>query len=202
MNMLELYAPDVLGLVSSGNSEMKPWEYIDGLPEILRQAAKKLGSDFEQRERCLIHRSATVHPTAILQDIVIVEANASIGPHAMLRGGVWLGEDAHIGGSCEIKQSVIGLRSAVAHLNYVGNSIVGSDVNIEAGAVLANHFNEYDDKTIWVLMNGSKVKTGVKKFGALVGDRARIGANAVTTPGTILKPGTIVGRLELVRQID
>ncbi len=149
----------------------------------------------------LIHRAAKVHPTAILQDIVIVDADASVGPHAMLRGGVWIGQGAHIGGSDEIKQSIIGSNSAVAHLNYVGNSIIGDDVNIEAGAVLANHHNDRHDKSVWVLIDGEKIKTGVKKFGALVGDHSRIGANAVTTPGTILKPATIVNRLELVQQI-
>ena len=142
-----------------------------------------------------------MHTTAILQDIVIIEANASVGPHAMLRNGVWVGQGAHIGGSDEIKQSIIGSNSAVAHLNYIGNSIIGDDVNIEAGAVLANHHNDRDDKSVWVLIDGQKIKTGVKKFGALVGDRSRIGANGVTAPGTILKPATIVNRLELVQQI-
>lgn len=119
----------------------------------------------------------------------------------MLRNGVWVGQGAHIGGSDEIKQSIIGSNSAVAHLNYIGNSIIGDDVNIEAGAVLANHHNDRDDKSVWVLIDGQKIKTGVKKFGALVGDRSRIGANGVTAPGTILKPATIVNRLELVQQI-
>lgn len=121
-----------------------------------------------------------------------------MGPHAMLRNGVWIGQGTHVGGSDEIKQSIIGSNSAVAHLNYVGNSIIGDGVNIEAGAILANHHNDRDDKSIWVLVEGERIKTGVKKFGALVGDGSRIGANAVTTPGTILKSSTIVNRLELV----
>jgi acetyltransferase-like isoleucine patch superfamily enzyme len=67
--------------------------------------------------------------------------------------------------------------------------------------VLANHHNDRDNKSIWVLVEDKKIKTGVEKFGALVGDHSRIGANAVTSPGTILKPGAVVDRLELVRQI-
>lgn len=119
----------------------------------------------------------------------------------MLRAGVWVGEGAHIGGSSEVKQSIIWPRSAVAHLNSVGNSVVGEDVNIEAGVVLAVHFNERADKSIFVLIDDKKKETGVKKFGALVGDGSRIGVNAVTTPGTILKPGSVVRRLGLVEQL-
>lgn len=201
MNILSSYTPHIAKLLTGINSGPEPWELIDQLPEVLTKLSATLGEEYEVKGTAFIHRTATVHPTAIIQDIVIIEANASVGPHAMLRNGVWLGQGAHIGGSDEIKQSIVGANSAVAHLNYVGNSIIGNDVNIEAGAVLANHHNDRDDKRIWVLIDGERIETGVKKFGALVGDRSRIGANAVMTPGTILKPDTIVNRLELVQQI-
>lgn len=201
MNILSLYTPHIAELMSDTGFDIEPWELIDQLPEILTKLSAKLGKEYQVIGTTFIHRTAKVHPTAILQDIVIIEANASVGPHAMLRNGVWLGQGAHIGGSDEIKQSIIGSNSAVAHLNYVGNSIIGDDVNIEAGAVLANHHNDREDKSVWVLIDGEKIKTGVKKFGALVGDRSRIGANAVTMPGTILKPATVINRLELVQQI-
>lgn len=201
MYILSLYTPQIAKLIYDVSSDMKPWELIDQLPEILTKLSTKLGEEYEVTGTTFIHRTAKVHPTAILQGIVIIEANASVGPHAMLRNGVWVGQGTHIGGSDEIKQSIIGSNSAVAHLNYVGNSIIGDDVNIEAGAVLANHHNDRDDKSVWALIDGEKIKTGVKKFGALVGDHSRIGANAVTTPGTVLKPATVVNRLELVQQI-
>lgn len=202
MNILSSYTPRIAELISDVSSDIEPWELIDQLPEILAKLSTKLGEEYEAIGVAFIHRTAKVHPTATLQDIVIIDAGASVGPNAILRNGVWLGQGAHIGGSDEIKQSIIGSNSAVAHLNYVGNSILGDDVNIEAGAVLANHHNDRDDKSVWVLIDGEKIKTGVKKFGALVGNGSRIGANAVTTPGTILKPGTVVNRLELVQQIQ
>ena len=201
MNVLSLYTPHIAELIFSVSSDIEPWELIEQLPEILTKLSTQLGEEYEIIGTAFIHRTAKVHPTAILQDIVIIGANASVGPHAMLRNGVWIGRSTHIGGSDEIKQSIIGSNSAVAHLNYVGNSIIGDDVNIEAGAILANHHNDRDDKSVWVLIDGKKIKTGVNKFGALVGDHSRIGANAVTTPGTILKPATVVNRLELVQQI-
>lgn len=201
MNLLTSLVPGVLDTLVGVGDTIEPWEVVDQLPDLLKQYAARLGDDYVRRGDGYVHKTARVHDTAILQDIVVIEADASVGPHAMLRGGVWVGEGAHVGGSGEIKQSIIGPRSAAAHLNYVGNSIVGADVNIEAGAVLANHFNERDDKTIWVLVDGQKVTTGVKKFGCLVGNHTRIGANAVTTPGTLLPPRTVVGRLELVSQL-
>lgn len=201
MSILSLYTPRIAERISDAGFDVEPWELIDQLPDILTKLSTKLGEDYEIIGTAFVHRTADVHPTAVLQDVVIIDAGASVGPHAMLRNGVWVCQGAHVGGSDEIKQSIIGSNSAVAHLNYVGNSIVGDDVNIEAGAVLANHHNDRDDKSVWVLVDNEKIKTGVKKFGALVGDRSRIGANAVTTPGTILKPATIVNRLELVQQI-
>jgi acetyltransferase-like isoleucine patch superfamily enzyme len=74
-------------------------------------------------------------------------------------------------------------------------------VNLEAGAVIANHYNERVHKEISVLVNGQVFSTGVQKFGALIGDGTRIGANAVSSPGTILPPRSVVKRLELVEQI-
>lgn len=92
--------------------------------------------------------------------------------------------------------------SAVAHFNFVGDSVVGPDVNVEAGAIFCNHYNynERKDDTVYVTLNGERVSTGLHKFGSIVGEGSRIGANAVLSPGTILLPGTIVKRLELVEQ--
>jgi bifunctional N-acetylglucosamine-1-phosphate-uridyltransferase/glucosamine-1-phosphate-acetyltransferase GlmU-like protein len=124
-----------------------------------------------------------------------------VAAHAYLRDGVFLDRGVRVGPSCEIKASFVFRGSVLAHLNYVGNSLIGARVNLEAGAVLANHFNEREDKRISVVVGGRLVLTGVEKFGALVGDDSRIGANAVTTPGTLLPPRSIVRRLELVEQV-
>ncbi len=82
----------------------------------------------------------------------------------------------------------------------MGDSVIGHRVNIEAGAIVANYRNERDDKQIVVLIDGERVETGVIKFGAFIGDDSRLGANAVTAPGTILAPRSIVKRLELIDQ--
>jgi NDP-sugar pyrophosphorylase family protein len=105
-----------------------------------------------------------------------------------------------IGPGCEIKASVICSDSTVAHFNYIGDSLIGSGVNMEAGAVIANHYNERSDKRILVTNGKETIDIGIEKFGALVGDRCKIGANAVLSPGTVLKPDYVVRRLELIEQ--
>jgi bifunctional N-acetylglucosamine-1-phosphate-uridyltransferase/glucosamine-1-phosphate-acetyltransferase GlmU-like protein len=88
--------------------------------------------------------------------------------------------------------------SAIAHFNFIGDSLIGNYVNMEAGAIIANHHNDRTDKNIDIIYNNNRIATGSTKFGALVGDHCKIGANAVLCPGTILEPYRIVGRLELV----
>jgi len=84
--------------------------------------------------------------------------------------------------------------------NFIGDSIIGSDVNFEAGSITANHFNERNDKRIFIKHNSDLIETNSTKFGSLVGDGSKVGANAVLSPGTILPKNTLVKRLELVDQ--
>ena len=105
-----------------------------------------------------------------------------------------------IGPGTEVKSSIICSETAIAHLNYIGNSIIGQNVNFEAGSIAANHYNERTDKQIRIKFKDQIIDTGVEKFGALVGDYSKIGANAVLSPGTILAKNSIVRRLELVDQ--
>jgi bifunctional N-acetylglucosamine-1-phosphate-uridyltransferase/glucosamine-1-phosphate-acetyltransferase GlmU-like protein len=88
--------------------------------------------------------------------------------------------------------------SKLAHFNFVGDSILGHDVNLEAGAIVANYRNERDAPAISFMHANARIDTGVDKFGALVGDGARIGANAVIAPGAFIAPGTIIGGLSLL----
>ena len=131
---------------------------------------------------------------------LIRAALAGLAAGAYLRGGVWLEEACIVGPGAELKASFLFRGAALAHLNFVGDSILGADVNLEAGAVLANHRNERADKTIRIRHEGRILDTGADRFGALVGDGVRIGANAVIAPGALLAPGSVIGRLEHVDQ--
>jgi UDP-N-acetylglucosamine diphosphorylase / glucose-1-phosphate thymidylyltransferase / UDP-N-acetylgalactosamine diphosphorylase / glucosamine-1-phosphate N-acetyltransferase / galactosamine-1-phosphate N-acetyltransferase len=185
-----------------GHVNKLPWEITDNLPAIVESLISALGPDYELRDKVAIHKSAVIEQNVVIKGPAIIANNVTISANAYLRGPLLIDEWVHIGAGCEIKQSVIFSATAIAHFNYIGNSIVGSNVNFEAGSVAANHFNEREDKTIYVALDSGIVQTGTKKFGSLVGDGCRIGANAVLTPGTILKPLSIVQRLELVEQVN
>jgi bifunctional N-acetylglucosamine-1-phosphate-uridyltransferase/glucosamine-1-phosphate-acetyltransferase GlmU-like protein len=180
--------------------ELSPWEIVSRLPEILNALLPGLGEEFAIHDGIAVHRSAKIEGSAIMKPPVIIGENCFVGAHACLRGGVFLGKGTSIGHACEIKTTVFMEKSAAAHFNFIGDSLIGSRVNFEAGAIVANHFNERADKRIRLRQEGNLVETGVVKFGALVGDGCRIGANAVLSPGTVLARNTIVKRLELVQQ--
>lgn len=179
----------------------EPWEITANLARIIESLQQKLGSEYDLHDGIAIHRSATIDSTAVIKSPAIIGANCFVGMNALLRNGVYLAENVSIEPGCEIKQSVICSGSVIAHFNFIGDSIIGSGVNIEAGAVLANHHNEHDNKSVTVRVGGEAIDTNVQKFGAVIGDNTKIGANAVTSPGTILQQGSIVKRLELIEQL-
>jgi UDP-N-acetylglucosamine diphosphorylase / glucose-1-phosphate thymidylyltransferase / UDP-N-acetylgalactosamine diphosphorylase / glucosamine-1-phosphate N-acetyltransferase / galactosamine-1-phosphate N-acetyltransferase len=138
-----------------------------------------------------IATTATVEPGVTLKAPLVLSRGVFVAAGAYLRGGCWLGESCRVGPGAELKSSFVFAGSVLAHFNFVGDSILGSHVNLEAGSVICNHRNEQRAA-------GSPAAT--LKFGALVGDGSRIGANAVLAPDTVLRPNSIVGRLELVDQ--
>jgi UDP-N-acetylglucosamine diphosphorylase / glucose-1-phosphate thymidylyltransferase / UDP-N-acetylgalactosamine diphosphorylase / glucosamine-1-phosphate N-acetyltransferase / galactosamine-1-phosphate N-acetyltransferase len=177
-----------------------PWDVITNLQGLLKAILSNLSSDYYLKNDVAIHKDANVEEGVVLKGPIIVSAGAFIGAHAYLRGGVFLSHDASIGPGCEVKSSVLLPKSTLAHFNFVGDSIVGSRVNMEAGSIVANHHNDREDKTIFVVHQNKLIRTDVTKFGALIGDDCKIGANAVLSPGTLLSKSTIVNRLELIRQ--
>ena len=148
-----------------------------------------------------IHKTAVVEANVILKPPVIIGPKCFIGANAYIRGGVWMMGHVTVGTGCEIKSSLIFSNSAIAHFNFIGDSIIGGHVNFEAGSITANHYNERKDNRIFVSYNGQIIEANTQKFGAIVGDHSRIGANAVLSPGTLLSKESIVKRLELIEQV-
>jgi NDP-sugar pyrophosphorylase family protein len=179
---------------------IEPWKIPSLLEQTLAKKLSALGDEFVLSGLTAIHKTAIVEEHVIFKGPVIVSAKCFIGAHAYIRGGVFLGNECVVGPGCEVKTAAIMNYSALAHFNFVGYSLIGSGVNMEAGSIIANHFNEREDKSIHSMIDGKKISLGVTKFGAVVGDKSRIGANAVLTPGTILSPSSIVKRLELIEQ--
>jgi NDP-sugar pyrophosphorylase family protein len=184
------------------SANQAPWTIIKNFQKEIDNKILTLGSEFKIDSVKAIHVESVIEQGAIIKGSIIIEKGCFIGANAYLRGPLYIGSGVIIGPSCEIKQSIILSQSSIAHFNYVGDSIVGSNVNMEAGAVIANHYNERKDKNIFVRFNDEIINTHCEKFGALIGDGAKIGANAVLSPGTLIKINEIVKRLELVEQIQ
>lgn len=181
--------------------DIEPWTLLTDLEDEIKKQLTQAGEEYVVSDGVAIHRTASVDQTAVIKAPAIIGPACFVGPHTLLRGGVYLHEGVSVGPSCEVKHSIVGSNSAFAHFNFIGDSVIGSDVNFEAGAITANHYNERKDKMIYALVDGDPVQTGVTKFGALVGDGTKVGANAVTSPGTILVKNSVVKRLELIEQI-
>jgi NDP-sugar pyrophosphorylase family protein len=200
MIILDTFVED-FSSVFALHRDMWPWEITEHLRDILEQKISSLKSDFVIKDGVAIHKSSIVEAGAVIKGPSFVGPGCFISANAYFREGVFLQENIKIGPGCEIKSSVISSGTAVAHFNYIGNSIIGRKVNFEAGSIAANHFNERITKEISVLYQSEIIRTGVNKFGSLVGDNCKIGANAVLSPGTILEKNSVVRRLELVEQV-
>jgi UDP-N-acetylglucosamine diphosphorylase / glucose-1-phosphate thymidylyltransferase / UDP-N-acetylgalactosamine diphosphorylase / glucosamine-1-phosphate N-acetyltransferase / galactosamine-1-phosphate N-acetyltransferase len=180
---------------------LEPWKIIENIADVVESLFANLDSEFLIEQNVAIHRTAIIETNVILKGPIVIGKNCFIGTSSYLRGGVILGNFSKIGTGCEVKSSIILEETAIAHFNFIGDSIIGNHVNFEAGAITANHFNERENKNIFVRYNNETINTGVVKFGALVGDHSKIGANAVLSPGTLLPPKSIVKRLELIEQV-
>jgi UDP-N-acetylglucosamine diphosphorylase / glucose-1-phosphate thymidylyltransferase / UDP-N-acetylgalactosamine diphosphorylase / glucosamine-1-phosphate N-acetyltransferase / galactosamine-1-phosphate N-acetyltransferase len=181
---------------------LPPWEACGKAVEIIERQLADLPKSYRMIDRGIaVHHTAIIEQGAILKAPCVIGESCLVAAFAYLRGGVWLDSHVTVGPSAEVKSSFVFGGSSLAHLNFVGNSVIGRNVNIEAGAVLANYRNERDNREIVCFDGHQTIQTGHDKFGSLVGDGCRIGANAVLAPGTILARGAVVERLALVDQI-
>lgn len=174
---------------------LAPWALVIQAPVIVRQLLTLLpADDYDIHDDIAIHRSATVESGAVLKGPLIIGAHCFIASGSLLRGGCWVDERCIIGPGAELKTTLMFSGSKLAHFNFVGDSVLGHGINLEAGSIVANYRNERDDKEIHVRVDGVLQRTGCDKFGALLGDQCRIGANAVLAPGAVLMPASVVAR--------
>lgn len=174
-----------------------PWQMTADAEQLVAAYVGSLGEGYAIYDGVAVHRTAQVDETSVLKAPSVIGPNCFVGGHTLLRGGVWLAANCVIGPGCEIKSSFLFEGARLAHFNFVGDSIVGPDVNLEAGSIVANTRNERAGP-ITVRRADAVVSIDVPKFGAVIGSGCRIGANAVIAPGTLLARQTIVQRLQLV----
>jgi NDP-sugar pyrophosphorylase family protein len=177
-----------------------PWELTAQAVQAVEQLLTGLNTEYEVSGNIAVHRTATIESGATLKGPAIIGPRCFLAAGSLVRGGCWLDRNCIIGPGSELKSSFLFAGSRLAHFNFAGDSILGADVNLEAGSIIANHRNELPDPAIRILYEGTVIETGAMKFGAILGDGCRIGANAVLAPGTILPGRTIVPRLALIDQ--
>jgi NDP-sugar pyrophosphorylase family protein len=190
MGLLELLFPELENCNSKDlpnwEDSEHPWEIFEGQNSIKQQLEELFGKN-----------EIFIHPSAKIGDFVKIEGPCYIGSEveirhaAFLRSGSWICEGAVVGHCSEVKNSILLPGSKAPHFNYVGDSILGFGVNLGAGSILSNVRNDRRE-IVAFLGDGERVETGLRKFGALVGDLSQIGCNVVTNPGTIVTPGKLI----------
>lgn len=165
-----------------------PWELLSKISSFIVELGNSLPSDrYEKRgEHIWAAKSAVIYPTAYINGPCIIDEEAEIRHCAFIRGNAIVGKGAVVGNSTELKNVILFNKVQVPHYNYVGDSILGFKAHMGAGSITSN---VKSDKTLVTVQYGSdKIRTGLKKFGAMVGDYVEVGCNSV------LNPGTVVGR--------
>ena len=163
-----------------------PWELLSGIGAFIVELGESLPTDrYEERgEHIWIAKNAKVYPTAYINGPCIIDEEAEIRHCAFIRGNAIVGKGAVVGNSTELKNVVLFNKVQVPHYNYVGDSILGYKAHMGAGSITSN---VKSDKTlVTVRYGGEKVKTGLKKFGAMLGDQVEVGCNSVLNPGTVV----------------
>ena len=165
-----------------------PWEVLAKIGDFIKELGKTLSEDeYEQRaEDVWVAKSATVYPTAYINGPCIIGKEAEVRHCAFIRGKAIVGEGAVVGNSTELKNVILFNKVQVPHYNYVGDSILGYKAHMGAGSITSNV--KSDKKLITIKAPDMPIDTGIKKIGAFLGDGVEVGC------GSVLNPGTIVGR--------
>ena len=165
-----------------------PWLALKGIKELILELGPKLNKEefIEVKENVWIHNSAKVFESAYIGAPCIIGANTEVRHCAFIRGSALVGENCVVGNSCELKNVILFDNVQTPHYNYVGDSILGYKSHMGAGSITSN-VKSY--KKLVVVHNCEEnIETGIKKFGAILGDNVEVGCNSV------LNPGTVVGR--------
>ena len=175
-----------------------PWEVLNGVNAFILEYAKTLSDDYEQiEENVWIGKGTTIEKSALIKGPAIIGLNCEIRHCAYIRGNVIIGNNVIVGNSSEVKNAVLFNGVQVPHYNYVSDSVLGYKAHLGAGAITSNL--KSNGTLVSVKHAEGVIETGLRKFGAILGDHAEVGCNAVLNPGTILGRNSIVYPLTSVR---
>ena len=176
-----------------------PWEALPGIKELILALGPGLDkSEYNEiSPNVWVHKTATVAPTAFLGSPCIIGAKTEVRHCAFIRGSALVGEGCVVGNSVELKNVILFDGVQVPHYNYVGDSILGYKAHMGAGSITSNV--KSDKSLVWVKTPAEKIPTGLKKFGAMLGDHVEVGCNSVLNPGTVVGRNTNIYPLSCVR---
>ena len=163
-----------------------PWEALKGIKDLILNLGSQLDPEeyTEVSEHVWVHKTAKVFPSAYLGAPCIIGPNTEVRHCAFIRGSALVGADCVVGNSCELKNVILFDHVQTPHYNYVGDSILGYYSHMGAGSITSN---VKSDKKLVVVHNGTEqIETGLKKFGAMLGDYVEVGCNSVLNPGTVI----------------
>ena len=177
-----------------------PWEVLPKIKDFILELGKSLDTEKFNiiGEDIWVAKTAKVAPTAFLHGPLIICENAEIRHCAFIRGSAIVGENAVVGNSTELKNSILFNNVQTPHYNYIGDSVLGYKAHTGAGTITSNL--KSDKSLVTVNFEGEKIETGVKKFGAMIGDNVEVGCNSVLNPGTVIGRGTNIYPLSMVRE--
>ena len=178
-----------------------PWEALGGIKSLIVSLGEKLDPD-EYREvspQVWVHKTAKVAPTAFLGAPCIIGAETEVRHCAFIRGAALVGEHCVVGNSVELKNVILFDNVQTPHYNYVGDSILGYKSHMGAGSITSNV--KQDQRPVVVHAPEGNVETGLKKFGAMLGDFVEVGCNSVLNPGTVIGRHSNIYPLSSVRGV-
>ena len=178
-----------------------PWEVLPKINDFIIELGNKLDKEiYELRGKDIwIAKSANIYPTAYIKGPAIIGENAEVRHCAFIRGNAIVGNNAVVGNSTELKNVILFNNVQVPHYNYVGDAILGYKSHMGAGSITSN---VKSDKKLVIVKNGDEtIETGLKKFGAMIGDNVEVGCGSVLNPGTVVGKNTNIYPLSSVRGV-
>lgn len=178
-----------------------PWEVLPEINDFIIELGNKLDENKYNKvgEDIWIAKNAKVAPTAYIHGPAIIGENAEIRHCAFIRGKAIVGEGAVVGNSTELKNVILFNKVQVPHYNYVGDSILGYKSHMGAGSITSNV--KSDKKLVVIKNKEEQIETGLKKFGAMLGDEVEVGCGSVLNPGTVIGKHTNIYPLSSVRGV-
>jgi len=177
-----------------------PWEALKGIKDMILELGAKLSKEeyTEVSPQVWVHKTAKVFPSAYLGAPCIIGAETEVRHCAFIRGSALVGEGCVVGNSVELKNVILFDKVQVPHYNYVGDSILGYKAHMGAGSLTSN---VKSDKTLVTVRIGEGIPTGLKKFGAMLGDCVEVGCNSVLNPGTVVGKNSNIYPVSCVRGV-